>query len=83
MIEATLRLPRGAFTLDVALSLPARGVSALSGPSGCGKTTLLRCLAGLERAPGGRVVVDGQAWQDDAARVFLPTHRRAVGVVFQ
>ena len=83
MIEATLRLPRGAFTLDVALALPARGVSALFGPSGCGKTTLLRCLAGLERAPGGRVVVDGQAWQDDATGTWLPPHRRAVGVVFQ
>ena len=83
MIEATLKLPRGAFTLDVSLALPARGTSALFGPSGCGKTTLLRCLAGLERAPGGRVVVDGETWQDDAAGVFVPTHRRAVGVVFQ
>ena len=83
MIEASLKLPRGAFTLDVSLALPARGTSALFGPSGCGKTTLLRCLAGLERAPGGRVVVDGEAWQDDAANVFVPTHRRAVGVVFQ
>jgi len=83
MIEVALRLPRGAFVLDVALALPARGVSALFGPSGCGKTTLLRCLAGLERAPGGRVVVDGEVWQDDAAGVFVPTHRRALGVVFQ
>ena len=83
MIEARLRLARGAFTLDVALALPARGVSALFGPSGCGKTTLLRCLAGLERAPGGRVVVDGQLWQDGPSRVFVPPHRRAVGVVFQ
>jgi len=83
MIEARLRLPRGAFALDVALALPARGTSALFGPSGCGKTTLLRCLAGLERAPGGRVVVDGEVWQDEAAGVFVPVHRRAVGVVFQ
>ena len=83
MIAATLRLPRGAFTLDVALALPARGVSALFGPSGCGKTTLLRCLAGLERAPGGRVEVDGELWQDDAAGVFVPPHRRAIGMVFQ
>jgi len=81
MIEASLRLPRGAFTLDVSLTLPSLGVSALFGPSGCGKTTLLRCLAGLERAPAGRVVVDGQVWQDGAA--FAPPHRRAVGVVFQ
>ena len=83
MIAATLKLPRGAFTLDVALTLPARGVSALFGPSGCGKTTVLRCLAGLERAPGGRVVVDGQAWQDDAVGTWVPPHRRALGVVFQ
>ena len=83
MIEATLRLPRGAFTLDVALSLPGRGVSALFGPSGCGKTTLLRCLAGLERAPGGRVVVDGEVWQDEAGGTWVPPHRRALGVVFQ
>ena len=81
MIEATLCLPRGAFTLDVALQLPTDGVSARFGPSGCGKTTLLRCLAGLEHAPGGRVVVDGQAWQHGAT--FVPVHRRAVGVVFQ
>jgi molybdate transport system ATP-binding protein len=83
MIEAALRLPRGRFKLDVALSLPSRGVSALFGPSGCGKTTLLRCLAGLERAPGGRVAIDGEVWQDDVAKVFVPPHRRAVGVVFQ
>jgi molybdate transport system ATP-binding protein len=83
LIEASLCLARGAFALDVDLRLPARGVTAVFGPSGCGKTTLLRCLAGLERAPGGRVVIDGNAWQDDARRVFLPTHRRPVGVVFQ
>ena len=52
MIELALRLPRDAFVLDVQLSLPSRGVSALFGPSGCGKTTLLRALAGLERADG-------------------------------
>ncbi|NDG39922.1 MAG: molybdenum ABC transporter ATP-binding protein, partial [Betaproteobacteria bacterium] len=39
MIEASLRLQRGDFKLDVALQLPAQGVSALFGPSGCGKTT--------------------------------------------
>jgi molybdate transport system ATP-binding protein len=83
VIEATLALARGGFRLDVALCLPGRGVSAVTGPSGCGKTTLLRCLAGLERAPGGRVAVDGAVWQDEARGVFMPTHRRPVGVVFQ
>ena len=82
MIEAALRLPRDGFTLDVALSLPAPGVSALFGPSGCGKTTLLRALAGLERA-AGRVALGDQVWQDDATRRFVPAHRRPLGYVIQ
>ena len=70
----------GAFQLDAAFSLPARGLTALTGPSGSGKTTLMRCLAGLIRLPGA-LVVEGETWQDP--RLFRPPHRRAVGVVFQ
>jgi molybdate transport system ATP-binding protein len=82
VIELALRLPRRDFTLDVSLVLPARGTTALFGPSGCGKTTLLRAIAGLERA-AGRVVIDGAAWQDDAHGLFVPPHRRALGYVIQ
>jgi molybdate transport system ATP-binding protein len=82
MIEAQLRLPRRGFTLDVALNLPARGVTALFGPSGCGKTTVLRALAGLERA-AGRVAFGATVWQDDAQGLFVPTHQRAIGYVIQ
>lgn len=81
-IEASLRLSRPGFSLDVDLSLPGQGVTVLLGPSGCGKTTVLRCLAGLERAQGS-VRVAGAAWQDDERRVHVPTHRRALGMVFQ
>lgn len=81
-MQATLRLPREGFTLDVALALPERGVSALFGPSGCGKTTVLRALAGLERA-AGRVALADEVWQDDARGLFVPTHRRAIGYVIQ
>ncbi len=82
MIEAQLRLPRAGFTLEVALQLPARGTTALFGPSGCGKTTVLRALAGLERA-AGRVAFGDELWQDDAQRRFVPAHRRAIGYVIQ
>jgi molybdate transport system ATP-binding protein len=82
MIELQLRLPRPGFTLDLALQLPSRGVTALFGPSGCGKTSVLRAMAGLERA-AGRVVVDGVVWQDDSQRSFVPAHRRPLAYVIQ
>lgn len=81
-IFARLALRQADFSLDVDLCLPALGVTALFGPSGAGKTTLLRCLAGLNRA-AGHLRVKGECWQDDAAGVFLPAHRRPLGMVFQ
>jgi len=82
-IETRVRVERGAFTLDVDLMLPGRGVTALFGHSGSGKTTVLRVLAGLARIPGARVAFGGDVWQDDARGVFVPTHRRGLGYVFQ
>jgi molybdate transport system ATP-binding protein len=79
-IEARFQLDWPAFTLDVDLHLPGRGVTALFGHSGSGKTSLLRCLAGLER-PAGRLVFKGQTWQDD--KTWLPIHQRPIGYVFQ
>jgi iron(III) transport system ATP-binding protein len=55
----------------------------LLGPSGCGKTTTLRCVAGLERADGGRIVIGNRPVVDVAAGVFVPPHRRNLGMVFQ
>lgn len=70
----------GDFRLDVELTVPARGITALFGPSGSGKTTTLRCIAGLQRLEG-TCHVGGDTWQDRS--VFLPPHRRPVGFVFQ
>jgi NitT/TauT family transport system ATP-binding protein len=33
---------------------------SILGPSGCGKTTLLRTVAGLEKATSGQILLDGQ-----------------------
>jgi len=80
-IQAQFKLDYPGFTLDVELDLPGQGVTALFGPSGCGKTTLLRCVAGLERAGRGHLMVKGETWQSDS--LFLPTHQRPLGYVFQ
>jgi molybdate transport system ATP-binding protein len=82
-LRARLKLPRKEFTLDVDQHAPSRGITALFGASGSGKTTMLRCIAGLERAPEGEVSFEGECWQDEARGIFVPPHRRACGYVFQ
>ena len=80
-IEARFKINRGDFSLDVALAIPNRGVTALFGPSGCGKTTLLQAMAGLERPLDGYLKVGDMIWQGPGQ--FLAPHRRPLGYVFQ
>jgi molybdate transport system ATP-binding protein len=80
-IEARFRIEKGGFLLDAELHIPQMGVSAVFGPSGCGKTTLLRAIAGLEPCANGFLKVGDKVWQQDG--FTIPTHRRAVGYVFQ
>jgi molybdate transport system ATP-binding protein len=69
--------------LAVELSCAPDQVLALVGPSGAGKSTALRAIAGLHRPRQARIACDGAVWTDTAQRVFLPPHRRRVGLVFQ
>ena len=82
-IRARIKVDYAGFSLDADLTLPGKGITALFGQSGSGKTTTLRCIAGLERAQRAFVEVNGQVWQDDSRRFFLPPHKRQLGYVFQ
>ncbi|HWL44377.1 MAG TPA: sulfate ABC transporter ATP-binding protein [Ilumatobacter sp.] len=62
---------------DVSVSIPTGELLALLGPSGGGKSTLLRIIAGLERADSGTIHIEGV----DATH--LSPQRRDVGFVFQ
>jgi sulfate/thiosulfate transport system ATP-binding protein len=62
---------------DVNVSLPTGQLTALLGPSGGGKSTLLRIIAGLEKADTGTVSIEGV----DATR--MSPQKRNVGFVFQ
>jgi molybdate transport system ATP-binding protein len=80
-LSLDLDVPRRDFRLQLRLTTPSTGITALFGRSGSGKTTLLRCIAGLERAARATVRFNDEIWQD--ATQFVPTHRRRLGFVFQ
>ena len=69
------------FVLDFKAEFPATGITVLFGASGCGKTTLLRAIAGLEVTKKGYVQVGRDIWQNQ--ELFMPTHKRSLGYVFQ
>jgi len=59
------------------LEVPSGQLVSILGSSGCGKTTLLRIVAGLERATSGHV------YFDDELQDLITVEKRAIAMVFQ
>ncbi|MDX7951556.1 amino acid ABC transporter ATP-binding protein [Lichenihabitans sp. Uapishka_5] len=74
------------------LEITRGATTCLIGPSGSGKSTLLRCIAFLEEATSGTILVNAQPLgfeeTPDGKRIRLPAHsirkvRQGIGMVFQ
>ena len=81
---AECRYPDGT-TVEARFEIPLPGfsVTVLFGPSGSGKTTVLRLLAGLERARRGSLRVGGALWSDAAHGLHVPPQDRNLGFLPQ
>jgi len=80
MIKLDIKKELNEFILEVKFDVKKNEFIAISGSSGSGKTTILRIIAGLEKA-SGEVIVDNEVWQNK--KLFLPPQKREVGFVFQ
>lgn len=53
------------------------------GPSGCGKTTLLRTIAGLQKADAGTIRIGGKEVENGDTDYHLEPSKRGLSLVFQ
>ncbi len=82
MINVDVSRHVGAFRLVVAFK-NGEGITALFGRSGAGKSITLGLIAGLARPDEGRIVLDGRVLVDTQSHVYVPVHKRRIGLVFQ
>ena len=83
MIEINFKKRYPGLAIDVAVSAPEQGITALFGRSGAGKTSIIQAVAGAVRPDEGRIAIGDRIFFDSAQRVDLPIHERRVGYVFQ
>ncbi|WP_328476542.1 ABC transporter ATP-binding protein [Actinoplanes sp. NBC_00393] len=57
--------------------------TAIMGPSGSGKSTLMHCLAGLDTATSGQVLLGGTDLTRQPEKVLTKARRERIGFVFQ
>ncbi|MBG0562146.1 ABC transporter ATP-binding protein [Actinoplanes aureus] len=57
--------------------------TAIMGPSGSGKSTLMHCLAGLDTATSGQVLLGGSDLTRQPDKVLTKARRERIGFVFQ
>lgn len=62
---------------DMSFNVRRNTLTTFLGPSGSGKTTVLRAIAGLNTSVSGKILLDGQEIQGQAA------NQRHIGMVFQ
>ncbi len=81
-LDVDIYFRQGNFLLDAEFKC-FDSAMGIFGHSGCGKSTLFRAVAGLIRPDGGHIILGGETFFDADRHVFLPPHRRGIGLVFQ
>ena len=70
------------FNLEVAMESKG-GIIGFLGASGSGKSMTLKCIAGLEKADSGKIIINEKVLFDSENKINIKTKDRKVGFLFQ
>ncbi|HWV14012.1 MAG TPA: ATP-binding cassette domain-containing protein [Cellvibrio sp.] len=82
MLDIDIRFQRGDFSLQLCTCLN-QPITGILGASGSGKSTLLALLSGLLKPQYGHIVLDKKILFSAEQKIFIPPHKRHIGLVFQ
>ncbi|TCM89124.1 multiple sugar transport system ATP-binding protein [Paenibacillus sp. BK033] len=68
---------------DIKLTIKQGDFMTFLGPSGCGKTTLLRTIAGLQKADAGTITISGREVANGETQFHMEPSKRRLSLVFQ
>lgn len=83
MLELDFSQTLGNLKLEVDVSLPGKGISAVFGLSGAGKTSLINVISGLTKPDKGKIILNGRTLVDSERGLFIAPQKRHIGYVFQ
>ncbi|MGR6838280.1 molybdenum ABC transporter ATP-binding protein ModC [Aliivibrio wodanis] len=83
MLVIDIKKQLGDLDLDVQLSLPSTGISAIFGRSGAGKSSLANLISGLASPDSGRITLNSSVLFDSNSNISMPPELRHIGYVFQ
>jgi molybdate transport system ATP-binding protein len=82
VLELDFSFQRDAFSLRVCKQFSAP-ITGILGASGSGKSTLLALIAGLLKPQQGFISLNKNMMCNSQTKIWVPPHRRRIGLVFQ
>jgi len=81
-LDLDFRFQRNNFLLQISTRIDAP-ITGILGASGSGKSTLLAIIAGLLKPQTGCISLNEKSLFNSSSGLFIPPHRRRIGLVFQ
>lgn len=82
MLDIDIEFKRDDFRLQVCTTFSAP-ITGILGASGSGKSTFLAVISGLLKPQKGYIVLDNKTLLNCAQKLYVPPHKRRIGLVFQ